>query len=85
MEEIFLNPNGEPTLTKEQLEIKDGRKRIQCHCITSTTYLDTMVLNTLCDSYDESVHHDVKRSLLKLHRKIAPYRISFAVSASSKL
>lgn len=44
-----------------------------------------MFLNAICDAYDEPLFQEDKRQLLRLHRKLAPYRISFAVTGSSKL
>lgn len=42
-------------------------------------------MNTICDAYDESDYKGLKRTLLRFHRKVAPYRISFSVSAAGKL
>lgn len=42
-------------------------------------------MNTICDVYDESNYKGLKRTLLRFHRKVAPYRVSFAISASGKL
>ncbi|GLV46022.1 DNA polymerase gamma subunit 2 [Carabus blaptoides fortunei] len=83
IETIHLNPNGHQSLNNDQLLMKDGRKRVHAHCISSITHLSTMVLNTLCDAYDDPVFQDVSRPLLRFHRKIAPYKISFAISTSN--
>lgn len=64
--------------------MKDGRKQIQAHCVTSTVCFSTMLLNTLCDAYEEPQFQDEKRPLLKFHRKLAPYKIALAISSNSK-
>lgn len=46
--------------------------------------LSTLVLNYLCDAYDEPSYQGKPRQRLKLHRKLAPYKISFSISSSSK-
>lgn len=44
--------------------------------------LSTMVLNTICDAYEEPIFKGVQRPLLHFHRKIAPIKLSFAITAS---
>ncbi|KAF5288462.1 hypothetical protein FQR65_LT02114 [Abscondita terminalis] len=70
-----------PCLTIEHLNTRDGRKKVTAHYVTSTISLPTMLLNTLCDAYDEPEFQGKPRPLLRLHRKLAPYKISFAVTA----
>lgn len=41
-----------------------------------------MVINTLCDSYKELPFHGEPRPLFRIHRKLAPYKISFAITRS---
>lgn len=60
--------------------MKDGRKKVQAHCITSTTNLFTMCLNMLCDAYDDFPFQGKKRCVFRFHRKIAPYKIGFSIS-----
>lgn len=43
-----------------------------------------MFLNTLCDAYEEPLYHEEERPLLRFHRKLAPYKISFAITSSRK-
>ncbi|XP_063915964.1 DNA polymerase subunit gamma-2, mitochondrial [Zophobas morio] len=71
-------------VTSSQLQIKDGKKLVQAQCVFSKIYSSVMLLNTLCDAYDEPIFQDNPRPLLRLHRKLAPYKISFSVPSGSK-
>lgn len=66
------------------MQLKDSRKKIQPYFISSNICFSTMLLNTLCDAYEEPLYHEEKRPLLRFHRKLAPYKISFAVTSSGK-
>lgn len=63
-------------------KFKEGRKSIQVHNIVSEIDMMTMFMNTLCDAYDEPAYKGYHRTLLRFHRKLAPYRISFAIAGS---
>lgn len=62
------------------MQLKDGKKLIHPHSIVSTIDLTTMFINSICDSYDEPEYKGTKRTLLRFHRKLAPYSISFAIA-----
>lgn len=59
-------------------------KADQARIISSEIYLPTMFLNTLCDAYDTPLFQGNPRPLLRLHRKLAPYKISFAIPTIRK-
>lgn len=65
--------------------VKDGKKKVKPHFLVSQVSLPTMLMNTICDAYEELKFNDKTRPVLRLHRKICPYKISFAISSPSKL
>lgn len=76
--ELFLGKH--PLLTVEQLVAKDNRKNVQPHFIISTVSLASMFLNSIAECYEETNLFDEHREVLRFHRKIAPYKISFSNS-----
>lgn len=72
-------------------QFQSGRKVILPHVIEATTSVEEAALIFLCDAF----YHEVDttrqseggyREVLKLHRKLAPYKTVFStVNASSKL
>lgn len=70
-------------ISKNLLQIKNGKKNYQPHCIISEISSSTMLLNTLCDAYDEPPFQETVRPMLRLHRKLAPYKISFSIPSGS--
>lgn len=44
-----------------------------------------MFINSICDSYDEPEYKGTKRTLLRFHRKLAPYSISFAIAGGGSM
>lgn len=54
---------------------------VSCSSIISTIQLNTLFMNTICDAYDETEYKGNKRVLLRFHRKLAPYNISFAIAS----
>ncbi|KAK5640978.1 hypothetical protein RI129_009525 [Pyrocoelia pectoralis] len=82
VESLRFNKGLNPLVTRDHLYLKDGRKKVQAHYITSNISLSNMLLNYICDAYDEPDFLDKQRPLLRFHRKLAPYKISFAISAT---
>lgn len=82
VESIELFSGKHPLLTEEQLQAKDSRKKVQPHFIVSTVSLSSMFLNSICECYEETNVNEERREVLRFHRKIAPYKISFANSMS---
>lgn len=82
IEQINLFTSEHPYLSLRDLQAKDGRKIISAHYIISQISLPTMIINTLCDAYDERTFHNENKPLLRLHRKLAPYKISFAIPST---
>ncbi|XP_050301645.1 DNA polymerase subunit gamma-2, mitochondrial [Anthonomus grandis grandis] len=80
VETIVMQPKPLRDIGEEKFS--DGKKRIQPHSIISTINLTTMFMTTICDAYDESEYKGNSRTLLRFHRKLAPYRISFAIVSS---
>ncbi|KAH1025848.1 hypothetical protein HUJ05_010492 [Dendroctonus ponderosae] len=70
-----------PKYVSEADKFKDGKKTIPSSSIISTIHLNTLFMNTICDAYDESEYKGNKRALLRFHRKLAPYSISFAIAS----
>ncbi|CAH1116035.1 unnamed protein product [Phaedon cochleariae] len=69
--------------SSNQLQFKE-KKFMQAHTITSQVNLSTILLNSICDAFDEAPFQDKKRLLFRFHRKLAPYKISFALSGSNQ-
>ncbi|XP_057659889.1 DNA polymerase subunit gamma-2, mitochondrial [Diorhabda carinulata] len=82
LETLTLN-RCDSNFTNQQLQFKE-RKFITAHTITSQVNLPILFLNTLCDAYQEQTYQDKSRSLFLFHRKLAPYKISFAISGTNQ-
>ncbi|XP_066254386.1 DNA polymerase subunit gamma-2, mitochondrial isoform X2 [Euwallacea similis] len=80
VETILLYPKPKEAIL-EASKFKDGKKIVQSHCVVSNISLNAMFMNTICDAYDESTYKGKVRTLLRFHRKIAPYSITFAIFA----
>lgn len=83
LESISLFSNKYPGFTNYELLVKDGRKDIAAIYIQSETNLSHLFLNSLCDAYEEPLFQNEKRPLLRFHRKIAPFKISFSIPSST--
>ncbi|VEN62257.1 unnamed protein product [Callosobruchus maculatus] len=70
-------------LDDSQLQFKEGRKTVQPHTVSSTINLPTMFLNFLCDGFDEPLFQGKPRTMLRFHRKLAPYMVSFVISGTN--
>ncbi|KAI4456913.1 glycyl-trna synthetase/dna polymerase subunit gamma-2 [Holotrichia oblita] len=66
-------------IDKEHLQCKVGRKTEPVHYVTNTISTGTMLLNTLCDAYEEPNEKVDGRLLFRFHRKLSPYKVSFAL------
>lgn len=82
VETLTLYPSCNNLTIKDQ-QFKEGKKTIQAHNVVSEVSLTSLFLNTICDAYDQSAYKGISRTLLRFHRKLAPYRISFAISTST--
>ncbi|XP_028142532.1 DNA polymerase subunit gamma-2, mitochondrial [Diabrotica virgifera virgifera] len=82
LETITLN-REDKNFTNQQLEFKE-RKFVTAHTITSQINLPTIFLNTICDAYQEPVFQDKVRPMFHFHRKLAPFKLSFAMTGSSQ-
>ncbi|CAG9839687.1 unnamed protein product [Diabrotica balteata] len=60
------------------------RKFVTAHTITSQINLPTIFLNAICDAYQEPVFQDNVRPMFHFHRKLAPFKLSFAMTGSSQ-
>ncbi|XP_049817230.1 DNA polymerase subunit gamma-2, mitochondrial isoform X2 [Aethina tumida] len=73
------------TLTLKKMSnksIQDGRNTVVPDCIISKANLIEMMVNTVCDAYDEPKFQGKPRPMLHFHRKLAPYKISFAIDSA---
>ncbi|CAG9773779.1 unnamed protein product [Ceutorhynchus assimilis] len=62
-------------------KFKFGKKSLSPHTVVSNIDMSSMFINTLCDAYAEPEYKDTKRTLLRFHRKLAPYSISFSIAS----
>ncbi|XP_044760094.1 DNA polymerase subunit gamma-2, mitochondrial [Coccinella septempunctata] len=83
LESIKSYSNRYPGLSHADSLIRDGRKEVPAVYIQCETSLSNLFLNSLCDAYEEPVFQGEKRPLLRFHRKIAPFKISFSLPSSS--
>nr|CAD7576214.1 unnamed protein product [Timema californicum] len=67
---------------RQIFEARDGRKRVTPHVIESWTTLECAVFTFLCDSHDEVRLSGVPKEVMRFHRKLAPYKLSFSASSS---
>nr|CAI5823090.1 unnamed protein product [Callosobruchus analis] len=80
IEKLVLNCGvNDLGLDSSHLQFKEGRKTVQSHTVSSTINLPTMLLNFLCDGFDEPLFQGKPRTMLRFHRKLAPYLVSFAI------
>lgn len=87
LEKIVLNKTLRSSSSNNlDLQIKDGRKTAQARFITCETKLSNLFLNGLCDAYDEAQYENGGRTrpFLRFHRKLAPFKIAFSISPTSK-
>ncbi|CAH0564268.1 unnamed protein product [Brassicogethes aeneus] len=78
LETLTLNNDGRK---KKNLEFKEGKTTFYPDIISSDISTTAMFLNALCDSYEEPVSQGKPRPLLHFHRKLAPYKLSFAITS----
>lgn len=53
------------------------------HYVTNTIAVGTTLLNTLCDAYEEPDAEGKGRLMFRFHRKLSPYKVSFAIPRGS--
>lgn len=62
-----------------------GKKKVLPHVVESETSLEKAVMVFLCDGYAELPYHNDSREVFRFHRKLAPYKITFAAPLSSNM
>lgn len=72
--------NDLDSVEKSNFEARDGRKRTLPYVVESTARHGTAVMTFLCDAYSEPSVLGITRRLLHFHRKLAPYKTSFAAA-----
>ncbi|XP_050523559.1 DNA polymerase subunit gamma-2, mitochondrial [Daktulosphaira vitifoliae] len=72
----------DPT-NQELFLAKVGKKKLLPHIIESETSLEKASLVLLCDGYADLPYHNERRETFRFHRKIAPYKITFASPLSN--
>ncbi|KAK9887681.1 hypothetical protein WA026_000003 [Henosepilachna vigintioctopunctata] len=80
LETISLFSKNHTGLCNADLMVKDGKKQVPAVYIKCETRLSNLLLNSLCDAYEEPVIQSEKRPLFRFHRKVAPYKISFSAT-----
>ncbi|XP_018323704.1 DNA polymerase subunit gamma-2, mitochondrial [Agrilus planipennis] len=70
-------------LQPHHLQLKEGRKKISPHFIVSNINLSSMILNFICDAYEEPPYHEGVRPMMRIHRKLAPYKVAFTLSTNA--
>lgn len=78
----WIMADEDPTI-RTVFEAKDGRKKVMPHIVESTLSLECAVFTFLCDAYDETSFAGLPREVMRFHRKLAPFKLSFSASASS--
>ncbi|XP_050425367.1 DNA polymerase subunit gamma-2, mitochondrial-like isoform X4 [Adelges cooleyi] len=68
---------------REKFLARAGKKKLLPHIIESETSLEKASMVFLCDGYADLPYHNERRETFRFHRKIAPYKITFAASLSS--
>lgn len=67
------------------LKARVGKKKVLPHVVESETSLEKAFMVFLCDGYAELPYHNNHREVFRFHRKLAPYKITFAAPLSSKI
>ncbi|KAF7286111.1 hypothetical protein GWI33_007759 [Rhynchophorus ferrugineus] len=78
VERLYISPNCD-----NADEFKKHNKTIEACKVVSEVSLNSLFLNTICDAYEESEYKGNSRTFFRFHRKLAPYRISLTLAASS--
>ncbi|KAL5233152.1 hypothetical protein ACI65C_000562 [Semiaphis heraclei] len=55
-----------------------GKRKVLPHVVESETSLEKACMVFLCDGYTELPYHNDHREVFRFHRKLAPYKITFA-------
>ncbi|CAH0387948.1 unnamed protein product [Bemisia tabaci] len=63
---------------KEKFMAREGRKQVLPHVVESVTTLEAASLLFLCDAYKEVTLRDKTKEVLKLHRKLSPFKFTFS-------
>lgn len=61
-----------------------GKKKVLPHVVESETSLEKAFMVFLCDGYTELPYHNDRREVFRFHRKLAPYKITFAAPLLSE-
>lgn len=61
-----------------QFKTRVGKRKVLPHVVESETTLEKAFMVFLCDGYAELPYHNDSRELFRFHRKLAPYKITFA-------
>jgi DNA polymerase gamma 2 len=62
-----------------------GKRKVLPHVVESETSLEKAFMVFLCDGYADLPYHSGRREIFRFHRKLAPYKITFAAPLSSEI
>ncbi|GJQ72455.1 hypothetical protein Trydic_g3530 [Trypoxylus dichotomus] len=82
IESIKLSTLDYEAIDKIHLQCKVGRNTEPVHYVTNTISTGAMLLNILCDAYEEPDPKGDGRLMFRFHRKLSPYKVSFALPKS---
>lgn len=67
------------------LQIMDGHKKCLPYVVESYCTVETAAFTFLCDGFYDNEDVGMSKHQFRLHRKLAPFKISFVSSPTSKL
>lgn len=68
--------------TDTRCTAKDGRKTVLPHLIECCMCLDVATTTYLADAYKERSRQEIMKTILHLHPKLAPFKVSLVLSAT---
>ncbi|XP_025416295.1 DNA polymerase subunit gamma-2, mitochondrial isoform X2 [Sipha flava] len=72
-------------LEQEMFIARVGKRKVLPHVVESETSLEKAFMVFLCDGYADLPYHSGRREIFRFHRKLAPYKITFAAPLSSEI
>ncbi|XP_075230589.1 DNA polymerase subunit gamma-2, mitochondrial [Lycorma delicatula] len=72
-----------PSTDVIDFEVMDGRKKCLPYVIESYSTVEAAAFTFLCDGFLESETLDIPKQQFRLHRKLAPFKISFVASPTT--
>jgi len=79
VEKIEVVNDVHPALTKDESKNKFNHRRTPSSYLTCEINAQQLVLNTISDAFEQLPYENSIRTTFRFHRKLAPYKIAFAV------